>query len=406
MFGRNTETAMHIAIICTDFYPLRSSAAVQLEDLALALIQEGFSPTILVPTGQLSRLNIIRHYKGICIIGLPSFPIKETNYIFRTIGELLLPITMGLGLVFCTKVSIKNFRGIICYSPSIFFGPLIFALKTLSKCRVYLIVRDIFPEWALDLGLVSDGIVYRALKFFAWVQYCSADIIGVQSNSNLAYIPSKIPGVKQVLHNWLAPHVGHESFCSIDFNKTSIKGRQIFVYAGNMGIAQNPGVLVDIALSVRDDPTIGFALIGRGSELNGIRDRVARLELKNIVIFDEIPSNEIEGLYAQSHVGLISLDLRHSTHNIPGKFLSYIRSGLPVFAFIGPSSDLAKIIISYKVGIVCADISPKILALNIQGILDKNNHKEMQLRALELSQSVFSSKIAAKQIINALEILE
>ncbi|MBU3635557.1 glycosyltransferase family 4 protein [Polynucleobacter sp. es-GGE-1] len=395
---------MRVAIIGTDYYPLRTSAAVQLEDLALALKSRGLKPIVLVPSGKLAALSTIHFHQEICIVQLPSLPIKDVNYLARTIGEFLLPITMGFGLLFCKNISIKSFRGIICYSPSIFFGPLIFFLKIASNCRAYLIVRDIFPEWALDLELLSDSFSYRVLKFFAWLQYCTANIIGVQSHSNLSFIPSRTPGVKEVLNNWLGSSDDLEVGCSIRFDKTALVGKRIFIYAGNMGIAQNPDALVSLAFNARDDSNVGFALVGRGSEVNRLRVRISKLQLNNILIFDEIPAKEIPGLYTQCHIGVISLDLRHRTHNIPGKFLSYMRSGLPVLAFTSQSSDLSKMISSYHVGAACDDVNSDSLVPIIEKLLDENNYEEMKFNAVKMSNTLFSSDLAASQICAGLQI--
>jgi len=63
-----------------------------------------------------------------------------------------------------------------------------------------------------------------------------------------------------------------------------------------------------------------------------------------VLFYDEIDPDEIPGLYAQCHVGIVALDPRHKTHNIPGKFLSYMQSGLPVLASINPGNDLVELI--------------------------------------------------------------
>lgn len=395
---------MSVVIIGTDYYPMRTSAAIQLEDLALALKRRGIKPIVLVPSGKLSALNSIHFHKNICIIELPSFPIKGVSYLTRSIGEFLLPITMGFGLLFCRNISVKNLRGIICYSPSIFFGPLVYFLKKVSNCRVYLIVRDIFPEWALDLELLSDGLFYKILKFFSLVQYRTANVIGVQSHSNLPLIPSSIPGKKEVLHNWLGIGDCIEVSCSIQFEKTAIAGRRIFVYAGNMGIAQNPDSLINLAYSMKDNPNLGFALVGRGSEVQKLKERISNLQLNNILVFDEIPAEEIPSLYAQCHVGVISLDLRHRTHNIPGKFLSYVRSGLPVLAFTSQFSDLAQTISSHHVGAIYEDLNSNYLALTIEKLLDEKNYEAMRSNAIKMSNSLYSADLAAIQICAGLQI--
>ena len=80
------------------------------------------------------------------------------------------------------------------YSPPIFFGPLIWKLRRNSGARTYLILRDIFPEWAVDLGLVRKGPVYLVFKAIAAFQYAVSEVIGVQTPSNLVY-----------LANWASP---------------------------------------------------------------------------------------------------------------------------------------------------------------------------------------------------------
>jgi glycosyltransferase involved in cell wall biosynthesis len=395
---------MNVAIIGTDFYPLRTSAAVQLEDLALSLKKRGLAPIILVPSGKLKALSNIHFYKDICIIELPSFPIKNVSLFARMLGEFLLPVTMVVGLLLCKSISVKNFRGIICYSPSIFFGPLIFFLKKIAKCRVYLIVRDIFPEWTLDLGLLNDGFTYKFLKLFARLQYRTANNIGVQSYSNLPFIPPEIPAVKEVLNNWLSPDIYDDVSCSIQFDQTTLAGKKIFLYAGNLGIAQNPGDLIKLAFRMKDKTNVGFALVGRGSELKKLKEQIFDLQLKNILVFDEIPAEEIPSLYAQCYVGLISLDLRHRTHNIPGKFLSYARSGLPVLAFVSHSSDLAQTIAAYHVGAVCDDVQSDSLKGIIDKLLEDENYQEMKLNAAKMSNSLYSSDLAASQICSGLQI--
>src|ERR1035437_2130447 len=102
---------------------------------------------------------------------------------------------------------------------------------------------------------------------------------------------------------------------------------------------------------------IGFLFVGRGSDAQRLRKDAKARGLDNVVFHDEIEPSEIPGLYSQCHVGIVALDPRHKTHNLPGKFLSYMQSGLPVLASINPSNDLAELIQREGVGRVCTDHS-------------------------------------------------
>src|SRR5204863_2592464 len=77
---------------------------------------------------------------------------------------------------------------------------------------------------------------------------------------------------------------------------------------------------------------------------------VASRGLTNTLFFDEIDSCEMPGLLSQCFIGLLTLDPRHKTHNIPGKFLTYLRAGLPVLARVNPGTDLAYLINNEGVG--------------------------------------------------------
>ncbi len=186
-------------------------------------------------------------------------------------------------------------------------------LKTVNRCPSYLIIRDIFPQWALDMGLMGKGVPYYFLKIVEKYLYAAADVVGVQTPANLPYFSEWLKRKQgrqlEVLQNWLSEAA--DRGCSISIAETPIAGRTIFVYAGNMGSAQGMDIIIDLAESVADDPSIGFLLVGRGRDAERLRQVCSERRLENVLFFDEIEPDEIPGLYAQCHVGLVVLDPRH-----------------------------------------------------------------------------------------------
>jgi glycosyltransferase involved in cell wall biosynthesis len=223
-----------------------------------------------------------------------------------------------------------------------------------SGCKGYLIVRDIFPEWAVDMGLMGRGLPYRFFDAVARYQYSVADVIGVQSTGNQVYFDrwNRRPGRRlEVLQNWLGKTA--QKRCSIRISETSLAGRKVFVYAGNMGVAQGMDILLDLAEKLRSRTDVGFLFVGRGSDNARLKAAAQSRQLGNVVFFDEIDPDEIPDLYAQCDAGIVALDPRHKSHNIPGKFLTYMQSGLPVLASINAGNDLAQLIKDGGVGQVC-----------------------------------------------------
>ncbi len=139
-------------------------------------------------------------------IRLKSPKTKDIGYVLRTIGEFRMPFSMLHNLRKCPLAN-EKWDGVVWYSPTIFLGPFAKALKQSSQCRSYLIIRDIFPEWAVDMGLMGRGLPYRFFKAIANYQYSVADVIGAQAPGNLAYFTdwASQPGRRvEVLQNWHA----------------------------------------------------------------------------------------------------------------------------------------------------------------------------------------------------------
>lgn len=390
---------MRIALVADSYPPLRTSGAVQLRDLSQEFRRQGHDVTVLVPAPDLRTRWALEELEGVQVLRLSSMQTKDIGYVRRTLGELLLSTMMLRGLQKSPLAQVK-WDAVVWYSPTIFLGRLVGALKQATGARTYLILRDVFPEWALDMGLLKKGPVYSFFKYFERIQYSVADVIGVQSHSNLAYMEewSKQPGRRlEVLQNWLAPaaNVG----CSVDIEKTLLAGRRIVAYAGNMGVAQGMDMVIGLAEKMRGRRDIGFLFVGRGSDVPRLKTLVEERRLDNVLFHDEIEPKEVPGLLAQAHVGLVMLDPRHKTHNVPGKFITYAQAGLPVLARINKGNDLATLISEEGVGQAYVGDSVDEFYAAAIAVCDADDKDAMSVRAKALSERLYSSRSAVQQIL-------
>lgn len=394
---------MRVAIVADVYPPLRSSGAVQLRDLSREFVRQGHETTVLVASPALKTAFRIDEQDGVTIARLRSPKTKDVGYVRRIAGEFLMPFAMKRNYG-KSPIADRCYDAVIWYSPTIFLGPIVRWLKRRNDCPSYLIIRDIFPQWAADMGLISRGPAFQFLDQVARYQYRSADVIGVQTPGNLSFFDdfrATQPDCRlEVLQNWLgdAPDRG----CSIDLATTKLAGRRIFVYAGNMGVAQQMDKLLDCAVAMRERDDIGFLFVGRGSEADRLRQLAAERSPDTILFHDEISPDDIPGLYAQCHVGLICLDSRHRTHNIPGKFLTYMQAGLPVLASINDGNDLQQMVETRHVGRVSvapdgADLPELASALIERELADP----AIADRCRALSHELFSARAAVDQILDA-----
>jgi glycosyltransferase involved in cell wall biosynthesis len=395
---------MKLVLIADTFPPLRTSGAVQLRDLARELVRQGHELTVMLPDAELDLPWALENFEGSKVLRLKSPQTRDIGYLQRTIGEWLMPLAMWRNLRL-SPLALQRWDGIVWYSPSIFHGPLVRKLKRQSGCKGYLIIRDIFPEWAADLGIFRPGLLYQWFKWIARQQYDVADVIGVQTSGNLGYFehwhkerPSR---TLEVLQNWLDKPAS--TLCRIRVAETPLAGRKIMIYAGNMGIAQSIDILLDLAdrMQARDD--IGFLFVGRGQDAQRLKESANARGLDNVLFRDEIDPDEIPDLCAQCSAGIVALDPRHKSHNIPGKFLTYLQNGLPVLANINAGNDLSDLITREKVGEVCQtnnldDLERSCIALANRLYTDQ----QLQDRCLRLFENQFSVSRAVHQIISSL----
>jgi len=394
---------MRIVLIADTFPPQRTSGAIQLRDLSREFARQGHALTILLPWSDQNDSWSLEVFDGVEVLRLKAPRTKNIGYIRRSFGELVMPFFMLWQLHKSPLVKVR-WDGVIWYAPSIFHGPLVNILKKRSGCKSYLIIRDIFPEWAVDLGLMGRGLPFLFFKIVAWYQYSVADVIGVQTLSNQGYFAQwqKKTGRKlEVLKNWLDKPA--QKKCSIRVNDTPLAGRRVFVYAGNMGVAQGMGIFLDLAEKFKTRNDVGFLFVGRGSEAEWLKAKTRERSLENVLFFDEIDPDEIPNLYAQCFAGIVALDPRHKSHNIPGKFLTYLQSGLPVLANVNAGNDLAKMIRDEKVGQVCeSNQIDDLFRLSSQLISQIESDVELPLRCRNLFEREFSAERAVCQIVSAL----
>jgi len=396
---------MKLLLIADAFPPMRTSAAVHMYELTLELIEQKHEVTVVIPTAHVHSPLKVDLKNGFRLISIHTFKTKDVGYFRRTIAEYLSPYILYMRLKSSSIIE-ENFDGIIWYSPTIFFGPLISRLKAVYRCPAYLVLRDMFPDWSVDIGLMKKRLPYYFLKFIEINQYRVANIIGIQAPGNFNYFDRRLlkkfkPKV-ELLWAWVMPSNSNK-FCSIDLNKTFLAGRKIFVYAGNMGIAQDFDLIMNLVSDYKNQSNIGFVFVGRGSEVDRLKAIKVSNSLNNIIFYDEIDSAEIPGLYSQCDIGLVALDPRHKSNNIPGKFLSYMEAGLPVLARLNPGNDLADVIAKNQVGdsYIGAD------SLEFKSVADKlintiMHDENISHRCKNLANTLFSTRNAVKQIIGSL----
>jgi hypothetical protein len=395
-------TKNKILIITDDFiHNSQKSGSILIKDLAIAINNtKYFSSIVLAPdinSEKIRKVNLV----GIETILFPSGKLKNTNFIKRLFNEYMLSRRVKRCYSFINN---EDVAGIVYYSPSIFFGNSVKYFKNKFKCFSYLILRDLFPQWTVDIGLIKkNSIIHLIFKYFEHINYLNADKIGVMSEANRNIFASRPDFEKfEVLYNWQNPVT---FFKNEDvFNKRNLmflKEKFVFFYGGNIGLAQGIDTLLNLADSLLDLTNIHFVFIGEGDAVNRITDKA----LSNVTHINSLSQVEYFELAVNFHVGLFSLHKNHSAHNYPGKIWGYMSLHKPIIGVVNDGNDLKEMINLNKAGLVCSHYE----GINklTEHCLNLYNDKALLARqGLNSSMVIlkFSPKNTAKQILNSLNL--
>ena len=398
---------MRIVLLPDEYLPSGTRVhSKMIHELALSLMKSGHEPIVITPgnPNQRSRL-VVDYVDGIEVWRFRSGYTRGVGMIRRAINEWLLSFRAWLAIK--SKVKSKKIDLCINYAPTIFFGPLARRLKN-QGAYVYLIVRDMFPQWIIDQGLIKEkSITANFFRYYEKLNYSAADCIGVQSQANLDVFTNKFPacGNVKILRNWSAttalPIKDYNKELSI---KLGIEDKVIFFYGGNIGHAQDMANIMRLARNLKYMEEAHFLIIGQGDEIKLIHDLKSEWKLDNVSILPSISQREFSSVLAIVDIGLFSLSYQHTAHNFPGKLLGYMLESKPILGSVNPGNDLLEIVNNSNSGLVFVNGEDKLLSdAAIKLVLDKKFRIQLGLNARSLLLQEFSVKSAAEGIVSAMK---
>ena len=280
--------------------------------------------------------------------------IQKTNFFEKTIGTILLEHFFKRAY---NRYLIKDNFDLILYStPPITFTNFIKCLKDKTKAKTYLLLKDIFPQNAVDLGMFSkNSLVYKYFRKKEVQLYEISDWIGCMSQANKSYILNQNPNLCQskveVNPNsiYLEKDFLHSTYNSINLpeNKT------IFVYGGNLGKPQGLDFLLDVILDSSSNSKAYFIIVGSGTESKRIRKWFDINNPVNAIFFPEMSKTEYEFLLKKCHVGLVFLNPKFTIPNYPSRILNYMENKLPILFAIDKNTDVGTDAELYNYGLWC-----------------------------------------------------
>lgn len=331
--------------------------AKMFHELAHELQKRGHKAVVITP-GDPDQATLLLEevYDGIEVWRFRTGRTRGVGKVQRAINESLLSINAWRAIEH--KVKAEPFDVCVNYSPTIFFGPLAKKLKE-HGAFVYLILRDMFPQWVIDQGMIKEGsLIARYFRYFEKLNYRVADCIGVMSEANLKLFNQLHPGYRnvKVLMNWADTTPVNRDMVGTNWRDAwGLADKIVFFYGGNIGHAQDMANLMRLAQKMQRDENAHFLFVGQGDEVDLIHQLKAEWQLDNVTIKPSVPQHIYRELLTQIDVGLFSLSAKHTAHNFPGKLLGYMVEGLPILGSVNSGNDVIDLINGHEAGFVFAN---------------------------------------------------
>lgn len=345
-------------LLVTDSYPPEvRSASHLMEELAQGLKNEGYGVTVLTTMPRYNLAESVKCKKfeiedGVHVIRAKSLALHKVNFVMRGISQLLLPLILYLNL---KKHAPYPFDIVVVYSPPLPLGLLGLWLKRYHKAKFIINLQDIFPQNAIDLGIMRNPMI---ISFFEWLEkklYEGADVITVHSEGNKVFLlkKKKLKEAKVcVIHNWIDIK---------PFERTGTKNLSLnsefgpdlkftLLFAGVLGPSQGLDIVIDAAELLRESKKIVFLMLGDGTEKSRLVGMVKGRGLTNVYFKPFITKNEYVELLKDVDVGLVCLNGQNKTPVVPGKLLGYMAAGIPIVAALNRESDGHEIIKEARCG--------------------------------------------------------
>ena len=295
-------------------------------------VEEDGAHLLRVKIGNLTKTNMLE--KGVSTLMVEGqFKAAIKKYLFDVKFDLVLYSTPPITLVSAIEY-----------------------VKKRDGAKTYLLLKDIFPQNAVDIGIMRKngvkGLLYKHFRKQEKKLYSISDRIGCMSQGNVDYVvkhnPEVNPEIVEVCPNCLEvidKSVDKETKRQIREKYGIPLDKKVFVYGGNLGKPQGIPFLIECLEKCKDIEDVFFLVVGNGTEYGKLEEYEKTSRQKNFKLMSRLPKEDYDTMVGACDVGLIFLDHRFTIPNFPSRLLSYMQAKIPVLAVTDPNTDIGKVIV-------------------------------------------------------------
>ena len=393
---------MKILVVCQYYYP----EPVRITDICEELVKRGHEVTVLtgVPNYPMGIIHKdYRHGKrrdefvnGVHVVRCFTIGRRHGTF-FRVLNYFSYPLSATAKLHKLDKdfdvVFVNQLSPVMMAWPAIRY-------KNKYKKKLVLYCLDLWPE-SLEVGGIKKGsFIYRIFHRISEKIYKQADKILATSRSFDEYFDEEFRIDKKEIG--YLPQYAEEIFSNQKHMERKKKDTYDFMFAGNIGIAQSVGTIIEAAKILRDRKDIRWHILGDGIDLESCKKKAKEYGLDSIIFYGRKPVDEMPKYYEMADAMIVTMiDNPVISKTLPGKVQTYMAAGKPIIGSINGETD--RIIKEAKCGFCGQAEDPVELKNNILSFISTGMKEELKINARKYYLDNFSKEKFIKNIICALD---
>ena len=376
--------SMSLELGCKDLYC----------DLIDSLLKRNHKITVVRSLPNITYTTFQQQESGLSVLDVKTGDPFSQNLLKKGLNQIMIGTYLKRAIK--EYLSKESFDLILYATPPVTLAGVVKFCKEKYHAKTFLMLKDIFPQNAVDLEMMSKtGIIYKYFRNQEKKYYKYSDYIGCMSQANLEYVLKHNPEVKKE-----KVHIFPNSI-EIDFTGKTIfnEDKTVFMFGGNLGKPQNISFLIDLSRRLKGYSKAEFIIVGGGTEQGKIIEYVTNEKPANLKFNRRLPQEEYEKLLQTADVGLISLDPRFTIPNVPSRMQSYMKLKKPILAITDTATDIKTMILDNDCGWWCDARKLSDAEKIVKTICEnKENQKKKGLNGFEFLKREFNVELNADKI--------
>jgi len=396
---------MHILIIHQAFASLNEPGGTRHHEFAQLLSSRGHQVTVIAsPVSYITGTSLTPtplpkgEGQGVRVLRASVYSAHHKSFVHRVfafISFMASSFWLGLG--------VKNVDVVWGTSPPIFQGVTAWALARLKGAKFLFEVRDLWPQFAVAVGVLTHPILIRMSEWLERFLYRRADRVMVNSPGFREHV--EVRGGKRVI---LVPNGADPSMFDPDDEGASFRthflltDKFIALYAGAHGMSNDLGVVLEAA-QILTDTNVQIVLLGDGKEKSNLRAQADKMGLTNVTFAPSVPKTEMAGALAAADACIAILKpLDEYKTTYPNKVFDYMAAGRPVALAI--DGVIREVVEAAGCGLFAQPGNPSSLADAIRKLAaDKSKARQMGLDGRKYLEENFSRAVIGEKLLGLLE---